>query len=262
MMKFYEDLRNYQTLITEFTREEANIKDKRNTLANLIAIRNKNLTNLKNLISELKEAKSIVFKSANNKYIYCLSRFNQTEKIVEEQIENNNQLLKNYADLITLINSTQQDLTNITSELETKSIWQRSEYAISWNGVKNIGSDLGFFIKDMQKLFAHFIFGLYSSLRSTLSKIIYHPFNLIVFLIKIIFLLFLYWFLRSRLLSSLFQAEVINPKTNQCLFFQSLLNFYQPLLTHISPVFLFGVHAFASSILIILPIVFYKYSFI
>lgn len=219
------DLKNYQTLTTEFAREEASIKDKRNTLANLITIRNKNLTNLKNLINELKQIKDATFKSSNSKYVYCLSRFNQTEKIVEEQVENNNQLLKNHADLITLINSTQQDLTNIISELETKSIWQRSEYAISWNGVKNIGSDLGFFIKDLQKLCAHFIFGLYSAVRSTLYKIIYHPFNLIVFLIKLIFSLFLYWFLRSRLFSFIVENSAYKSQNHSMLILSKALEF-------------------------------------
>lgn len=220
-----DDLKNYQALMTEFAREEASIKDKRNTLANLMSIRNKNLTNLKNLISELKQSKSSVFKSANNKYIYSLSRFNQTEKIVEEQVENNNQLLKTYADLITLINRTQHDLSNITSELETKSIWQRSEYAISWNGVKNIGSDLSYFFKDLQKLCAHFIFGLYATIRSTLSKILYHPFNLIVFLIKVAFTFFLFWFLRSRLFTFIITNNSYKPQSHSMLVLSKLVEF-------------------------------------
>jgi small-conductance mechanosensitive channel len=220
-----QDLKHYQGLLTEIHREEAAARDRRNTLANLISIRNKNFTNLKNLIEEFKKQKNSTFKGFANKYVFCLSRLNQTEKIVEEQLENNNQLLKNYTDLITLLNGTAQDINNIINELETKSIWQRSEYAISWNGIKNSGSDLGYFVKDIQKLSSHYFSGLYGTIRSVLNKIIYHPFDLIVFFIKLFFVFFLYRFTRNRLISAITSIRQQKPQSSSLLILVKISEF-------------------------------------
>lgn len=211
-----QDLKHYQSLLTEINRDVASVKDKRNTLTNLIAIRNKSSTNLKALITELKKQKDTTFKSAASKYVYCLSRLNQTEKIIEEQLENNNQLLKHYSDLITLIESTAQDLTNIIGELETKSIWQRSEYAISLQGIKNIGPDLGLFAKDVQKLSSHYISSLYSTVRFALGKILYNPFNIILF---ILLLISLYLFLKNRITSAIRYISRLKTQTKTMLIF-------------------------------------------
>lgn len=230
-----QDLKHYQEILVEINREQTTAKDKRNTLTNLISIRNKNFINLKNLIAELKKQKSSTFKSSANKYVFCLSRLNQTEKIIEEQLENNNQLLKNYTDLITIINSTAQDLNNMIGELETKSIWQRSEYAVSLNGVKNVGSDLIYFVKDIQKLSSHYFFGIYPTLRSGLNKFIYHPFDLILLIIKIIFILFLYWFLQNRIPTFMHYLDRQQPQSKP---FVAMVKFAEFLLTFIQSYFL------------------------
>ncbi len=204
-------LKHYQSLLAELTREENSIKDKRNSLTNLINIRNKNLVNLKTLIDELKKQQSTIFKTAEGRFNTCLSKLNQTEKIIEEQLENNNQLLKYDSDLITLISNTIQGLHSIINELETKSIWQRSEYAISLNGINNIGSDLKYFTKDIQKLGSHFFSNIYVTIRSLLNQIIYHPFNFIIFILKVLLIILCYRFLRKRLYK--FIAYIRNKKT-------------------------------------------------
>ncbi len=189
-----QELKRYQALVTELSRDEAAAREKTATIQNALAAQNKALSNIKLIIADLKTQRTKLFRGNLPIYNASIARFTLAEKTLEEQIEESNRLLKIYTANLTTIRSTSQELVSIISTLESKSIWQRSEYAISWKGIKNIGNDFSLFFKDIATLGSLYIANFDAQhVTKITAHFGHHLIDLFLLILKILALIFIYF---------------------------------------------------------------------
>jgi small-conductance mechanosensitive channel len=217
----HAEAKKYQLLMTEAMRDESVVKEKRNNIANQLTGQNSTLVAIRALTADLKPQRDGVFKGQSSKYAFVLAKLLQAERVVNERIETSNTLIKTYGILGTALNSLTSDISTIVNELETKSIWQRSEYAISLQGIRNIPHDINVFFSDIKELAAHFFSVIEQNALTFLTRFKQHPFDLIELLLKITVLIFCYWLLRALLATSAYRFDNANPLN------RGLLSFYR-----------------------------------
>ncbi len=194
------ELKRYKEIAAQAAREEATFRDKRNTATNVLSLQNKKLTNLKSIQQQLIDQKDSLFKKYPTRYNTCASRFDELEKIIAEQIDTNNKIIEVYSHLIVTLEGMAKDISGIVAELESKSIWQRSEYAISWQGVKDIIPDLMNFGNDVYYLGMHYFSSqTFKTYGSTILNTIKNPLWLIIFIIKIAIIVLTYLIIYKEL---------------------------------------------------------------
>ncbi len=191
------EIKRFKEAYEEANRESILFQDKRNASTALLAIQNKELINLRNFIQEVDTEKEQLFKKYPTRYATLSIRLHESEKIIAEQIENNSKLIEAYSSLIATFDETIKELSFILNELETKSIWQRSEYAISWQGVKNIIPDIIYFMVDVEQLGALYIMNMSTSNTILwLTSIVQTPTRIIIYLCILLILILLFVLLR------------------------------------------------------------------
>ncbi|MBI2775276.1 mechanosensitive ion channel [Candidatus Dependentiae bacterium] len=145
-------VKRFKEQSAETQRELGLLSDKRNATTNLLNLQNKEAANLKAFIQEVQNEQDLVFKRYPTRYTAIIERLADSEKVIAEQIENTSRLIEVESNLIATLDETNKELNFVLGELEAKSIWQRSEYAISWRGLTNFFPDLNVFFKDVQQL--------------------------------------------------------------------------------------------------------------
>lgn len=215
------EIKRFKELQEEATRESILFQDKRNASTALLALQNKELANLRDFVQEIEAEKEGLFKKYPTRYALVIGRLHDSEKIITEQIENNSRLIETYSTLIATLDETIKELSFILAELETKSIWQRSEYAISWLGLKNIIPDIIYFIIDLKQLGSHFFmhFDQTAIAKSFMVGIKNGGIIFLYFCIVIIFII-LYLFLRIVILPFL-QNYFLSVKANSRIIYLS-----------------------------------------
>ncbi|MEX0940120.1 MAG: mechanosensitive ion channel domain-containing protein [Candidatus Babeliales bacterium] len=207
-----QELKRFRELEAEINRELNTFQDRRNAATNLLNFQNKELNNLRNLIQEVQQEKDGVFKRFPLRYNSCLSRLSEAEKIIGEQIDMVGKLLEIYASAASNLNNTAKEISIILSELESKSIWQRSQYAISWQGIKNIIPDLNYFVSDFWQISTTYITTLtWKSIINSAMKLFYAPGKLIFIIFFIILIIVCYFALKMRLPLIKEQLLALNP---------------------------------------------------
>lgn len=152
-----QELKQFKEIESEINREMSSLQDKRHAVTNVLEFQNKELANIRSFITMLQEDREKISKRLSITYGSCLSKLADAEKNINEQIDISNKLLEVYGDALSTLQSALKEGNIIITELETKSIWQRSQYAISWSGVKNIIPDIRKFIADVRQLGATYI---------------------------------------------------------------------------------------------------------
>ena len=130
-----------------------------------------------------------LFGAMPKEYAVCLETLSRGENVIRERIELikklgaiDTEIIASYEDVIRQINFI---ITELNSQ---RSSWRRPEYAISWEGVKNIGPEVEAFFSDVtlyirQFNIKTFIMGTYETLT--------HPSYVLLFLVKLFLLLLL-----------------------------------------------------------------------
>lgn len=196
----FAELKKYKEISAQASRDEATFRDKRNTATSVLNLQNKKLNNLKSIQQQLVEQKDSLFKKYPIRYNACNSKFEELEKTIAEQIDTNSKMIEVYSNLIAVDEGIEKDISGIISELESKSIWQRSEYAISWQGVQDIIPDLRTFGNDVYYLGLHYFssetFKVYGS---SIVNILKKPLALIIFLVKLTLIFLIFFILKKEL---------------------------------------------------------------
>ncbi len=188
-----QHVKRFKELQAEAQRELALMQDKRNAATNLLNLQNKELTNLKNFTQEVVNEQELLFKRYPTRFIALAQRLSDAERVMIEQIESTSKLIEVDSNLIATLDETTKELSFVLSELETKSIWQRSEYAISWQGIRQVVPDIKLFMSDVQQLAHAATTRLkWSSLGGVLKSAVQRPFMIIVFILTIFCLIILY----------------------------------------------------------------------
>jgi len=188
------ELKRYQDAETELRREEARFKDKTVAATNLLTLEEKSLISMNDLITDLESKRETLFKQYPNKFKSCETRLKQTQSLIKDQIRTIEARIKVYGGLSATTSSSLQDLRNIISELEVKSIWQRSETAISLQGIRNLGTDLQIFVRSIINLGSTFFANLhFATITQWLSRTFSSFGAILLILIKLLFLCFIYF---------------------------------------------------------------------
>lgn len=194
------ELKKFKEREAEINRDINSFQDKRNASINKLNYQNKELTNLRAFIQEIEKEKDGVFKRFPVGYNYCLKRLREAEKLISEQIDINGKLIEVYSNIIAILQGTNKEINIITSELEIKSIWQRSQYAISWQGVKNIIPDLGYFLADFLQIGKSFLINLkWRTPITLLTNAVYSPGKILLWMIVFFLIVSFFLLLRRRL---------------------------------------------------------------
>jgi small-conductance mechanosensitive channel len=194
------ELKKFKERESEINREINSFQDKRNAAINKLNFQNKELTNLRNFALEIQKEKDTIFKRYPMRYQTCWARLGDAEKMIGEQIDVNGKLIEIYSNIITVLQGTNKEINNITAELETKSIWQRSQYAISWQGLKNIGPDLVYFVADLFQIGKSFLVNLsWRNLAGAFSQLLRSPAKILLWIIVFIIIISFFLLLRRRL---------------------------------------------------------------
>jgi small-conductance mechanosensitive channel len=138
-----------------------------------------------------------LFGSMPKEYAVCLETLSRGENVIKERIELIKKLGSIDAEIITTYEEVLRQINFIIAELNSmRSSWRRPEYAISWDGIKNIIPETEAFFSDVAEYirqfnFRAFITGTYETV--TQSS---HP---LLFIAKLCLLLLLLVSLKSYL---------------------------------------------------------------
>ncbi len=152
------------------------------------------ITSLRNTIQNQQHK---LFASMPKEYAVCLETLSRGENIVKERIELIKKLAAIDEEIIISCESAIRQINFIITELNSmRSSWRRPEYAISWDGVKNIVPEVKAFFSDVA-LYIHqfdikiFIQGMYETLTQSSSTLLF----LVKLCLLLIFLFLLKWYL-------------------------------------------------------------------
>ena len=194
-----QEIKRFSELEADASRELGIFKDKRAAVTNLLNLLTKELSDLKDTIAEMNTAKESIFKAQPRIHTTCYTRFSESAKIILEQQELSSKLIETYSRIINVISETKKDINVISAELESLR-WQRSEYAISWQGLKNTVSDVRYFINDVRSIgSAYFSTLRWRSYSARLAKLWTVPGSFLLLLLQIAIIILGFFLLRRWL---------------------------------------------------------------
>lgn len=114
----------------------------------------KTLEALKSKEKELKRLKETLFKDDQSSYMHTNSLLQESEQLVKRQIKLIEETVGVYDSTLPKAEVKRLQLNFIIDELESIK-WFRSEYAITLKDIRNVGTDLGNFYKDVYQYITH-----------------------------------------------------------------------------------------------------------
>ncbi|MGB8467664.1 MAG: mechanosensitive ion channel domain-containing protein [Candidatus Babeliales bacterium] len=202
------------------TQDLAASQDKKQAIANFLNFQSKEVANLHVVSQEIKDEKDGMFKQYPLRYQVCMQNVADAEKVMSEQAEVAGKLLEANNTITNIRQNTLREIKFMINELHGKSRWQRSHYAISWHGIRNIIPDIIYFCSDVYDLGRSYIHEF--SIKGQIANIAHAfvPMRRALSVIISIFLLIMgYLFLRTRL--SAFEQYLMRGLPNQ-----PMLNFF------------------------------------
>jgi len=170
-------------------------KEKINTIANSLNLLKKILDNIKDLRQNAQKKKEIIFKANIREYNRFEEFLTSAEGYVKQQIDMLSKLAGVYSAVMSEINSTIRLIDFVVGELQSSTIWYRPEYAITWQGVKNIIPDGLAFSRDIQSYIMRFNTSIFIGY---IKEFFSDPFQILILTLKllvwIIGLLLLKWY--------------------------------------------------------------------
>jgi len=146
------------------TAHEAAIKSyktkKDETEAQMSKLQNEVLDRIKKRKLDVQQQKDSLFRNNIKEYAGCLSNLDKAEGYVSFRIDYINAVSKAYAETITTLEKIAGYSRFILTELESITIWYRPEWAITWDGIQNIGTDIRLFLSDVRTYVSQFGFGI------------------------------------------------------------------------------------------------------
>lgn len=193
-----QEIKKYESPKAEAKASLARYREKINLIADVLSTQKKVIDHITQLKEDIQRQKDTLFRDRVPAYAQALDALVRAEDSVKEQIDILGKLTGIYSGITSNINNILQLIAFVRNELETLSKWhlQRPEYAISWQGVKNIIPDTLTFLNDISSYIAQFnITALFGKVKNGLRQ----PLQFILFIIKsvciLIFLLLLWRYL-------------------------------------------------------------------
>lgn len=190
-----DEAKKYVAMRAEAVANSSQFKSQLDAFAGFAETQRKAFEQIRERERELKKLKDTVFKSCPAKHIRAVELYRLIESSIKKQIKLIDEIKGVYEDVISKMNAKILQLDFIIDELEGVK-WYRSEFAISWKGVRNVRTDLKQFSINVK----NYIRGInFNALSRTLLSVIEGPHGWIFFFIRILLLIALFMFLRMIL---------------------------------------------------------------
>lgn len=181
-----------------YSRYAANIKASLSSYASrlkeldsLMSSRKVALAHIEELRNDIEEQKDTLFKIKKKQYDHTLTLLKKAEDNIKKEIDVLGRIRSVYNDAMGRLDNISKLVEFILADLGATTMWYRPEHAVSWEGVKNIGSDLKRFFYDIRSYITTFsVASLLIGMRDFVST----PFTIIalLLLLGLLFLIFLY----------------------------------------------------------------------
>lgn len=179
-------IKKYDALKAETNANLSLFTNKENIVRELLEIQNRALNNIAKRREGLQQQKEKRFKLHAQEYAKGEKLLNNAKTAVKEQIDILGKIMGVYTDIITTVNTTIKQINFIVAELSTGMIWYRPEHAITWEGIKNITSDVELFIRDVYAYVIHLdISGVVVRIQTVFKR----PFSVLWLIGELLFLL-------------------------------------------------------------------------
>ncbi len=147
------ELKKYEAPKAESQTSLARFKERINIVADAMNAQKKILDRIHTMRLMLEKQRETIFRSHAAEYHRCFELFRMAEALESDQIDTLSKLTGVYSGLTSIINNKIRLISFITSELESRTIWHRPEYAITWEGIKNILPDMVNFLSFVRNYF-------------------------------------------------------------------------------------------------------------
>ncbi len=181
-----QERKKYELAKADVRAQLSHLKDIKNTDQDRLDHKKKALQNVKDLRQKIVYKKNTLFKNRPEEFGNCLELLNSAEHKIQHQIELLTKTQNIYTDAITVLGTGAKNIDFIIAELELTTIWQRSKYAITWEGFQNIIPDLELFITDIR---TYVITIRNSALITAIAKSLKTPWSIMIVVIKILLLI-------------------------------------------------------------------------
>ena len=158
-------------------------KERMNQVADLINHQKKVIDNIVLLKKQIKKEQETVFKSHATAYSNCLRLINRSELLEKEQVDLLSELTGIYSGISLAVSNKLRLIGFIIGELESRTIWYRPDYAITWDGIKSIVPDLTNFLTFVRNYFTR---GTVASTINRLFDAIQDPMNWVALFFKLL----------------------------------------------------------------------------
>ena len=135
------ELKKYEGPKAESQAGMSRYKERIGIVADQISAQKKILDNIQLVRENLEKQRDVLFRTRVNEFRRCFDLLRRAEAYEKEQIDILSKSTGVYSGLTALINNKLRLIGFITGELESRTIWYRPEYAITWDGIKNLTPD-------------------------------------------------------------------------------------------------------------------------
>ncbi len=177
------ELKKYEAPRSESQAGLSRYKEKINYVADALNREKKVIDNIQLVRQNIIKQKETTFKSRSADYSRCLDLLRRAEDLEKEQMDILSKLTGVYSGLTSVINNKIRLINFITGELESRTIWYRPDYAITWDGVRNIIPDV---VNFMSYVRSYFTKGNALALLYSAREVVKQPVAFLIFLIKLL----------------------------------------------------------------------------
>lgn len=198
------EIKRYKDLVAQQERVASSLIEKRKSATELLSVQTRSLDTIKEELKKIAGQKDTLFAGNHNLFTQVHSYMVNAYGVLEQEVLANRMRIETYSAMIALSERMVKDIKTLLEELEVKSIWQRSEYAITREGIANL-------LPDVKAFFARtWVTGVQYFQDMSFAKIIQwikvratHAGTLLFFVVFLLGLLLGIIFLKRRLLPSM-----------------------------------------------------------
>ena len=177
------ELKKYEGPKAESQAGLSRSKERMGIVTDQISVQKKIVDNIQAVRENIEKQRESLFRQHMQEFRRCLDLLRQAETYEREQIDILGKETGVYSGLTALINNKLRLIGFITGELESRTIWYRPEYAITWAGIKNIIPDTVNFLTYVSNYFTR---GTIVSTVQRLYDAASEPMGLLGFLMKLL----------------------------------------------------------------------------
>ena len=142
------EIKRYKDVIAQQERAANSFIEKRKSATELLSVQTRSLDTVKDELKKIAGQKDTLFAGNHNLFTQVHSYMVNAYGVIEQEVVANQMRIETYSAMIALSERMVKDIKVLLEELEIKSIWQRSEYAITREGIANLVPDVkNFFMR-------------------------------------------------------------------------------------------------------------------